>query len=142
MSLIQPTDALGPLASAHPTAVPVLWDLGLDFCCGGAQTLGQACTDKGLDVRQTVARIEAALTVQSDQPHWARAPLPALIDHLVDRFHQPMPADLDRLKAMAEKLVRVHGDRHPRLARMRDVVLALEADLLPHLMKEEQILFP
>jgi regulator of cell morphogenesis and NO signaling len=36
----------------------------------------------------------------------------------------------------------VHGGRHPELLEVRRLVAAIGADLAPHLLKEERILFP
>jgi regulator of cell morphogenesis and NO signaling len=44
---------------------------------------------------------------------------------------------------MARKVYQVHGEKDPeRLQRMVSTVVALRADLEPHMRKEEQILFP
>jgi regulator of cell morphogenesis and NO signaling len=41
-----------------------------------------------------------------------------------------------------EKVLSVHGDHHPELARVAQCFEAMDPDLRPHLEKEEQILFP
>lgn len=43
---------------------------------------------------------------------------------------------------MTEKVSRVHGDKDERLFKMREAFVALKAELEPHMMKEEKILFP
>ncbi|MGB7343565.1 MAG: hemerythrin domain-containing protein [Pirellulaceae bacterium] len=43
---------------------------------------------------------------------------------------------------MTEKVARVHGDKEPRLATVRQVFVALKNELEPLMMKEEKILFP
>ena len=40
------------------------------------------------------------------------------------------------------KVLQVHGGHHPELARIAQCFQAMDADLRPHLEKEEQILFP
>ena len=49
---------------------------------------------------------------------------------------------MPRLGELAEKVVDVHGDRHPELLDVRDTFMLLRSDLEPHLDREEQILFP
>lgn len=46
------------------------------------------------------------------------------------------------LDALADKVLSVHGERHPELAEVRSLVRELRADLEPHLAKEERVLFP
>ena len=41
-----------------------------------------------------------------------------------------------------DKVHQAHSPRHPELTRLQTVVENLRADLEPHLLKEEQILFP
>jgi regulator of cell morphogenesis and NO signaling len=41
-----------------------------------------------------------------------------------------------------EKVARVHGANHPELLKVERLFTALRDDLMPHLDKEEQILFP
>jgi regulator of cell morphogenesis and NO signaling len=43
---------------------------------------------------------------------------------------------------MTEKVARVHGEKDERLFRMRQAFVALKAELEPHMLKEERILFP
>ena len=42
----------------------------------------------------------------------------------------------------AAKVLAAHGGHHPELAQVRRLVAAVRADLEPHLLKEERILFP
>jgi regulator of cell morphogenesis and NO signaling len=41
-----------------------------------------------------------------------------------------------------DKVARVHGDNHPELLELKTAFDELSADLMPHMMKEETILFP
>ncbi|HUV11466.1 MAG TPA: hemerythrin domain-containing protein [Acidimicrobiia bacterium] len=53
-------------------------------------------------------------------------------------LHQTLP----RIDELAATVLDVHRERHPDLAVLRSAVLELRADLEPHLMKEELVLFP
>jgi regulator of cell morphogenesis and NO signaling len=50
--------------------------------------------------------------------------------------------ELARLDALMEKVVSVHGGRHRELAEVQNTFRLLADDLLPHMQKEENILFP
>jgi len=43
---------------------------------------------------------------------------------------------------MVTKVAAVHEEQEPRLVQIKDIFLALSAELTTHLMKEEQVLFP
>lgn len=49
---------------------------------------------------------------------------------------------MPRITALLDKIVSVHGDRHPELADVAACYGRIRADLEPHLMKEERVLFP
>ncbi len=66
----------------------------------------------------------------------------ALADHLVDTHHAYLWEEMPRLTALVDKITTVHGDRHPELAAIQRCYAAIRADLEPHLLKEEGVLFP
>lgn len=75
---------------------------------------------------------------------WGEAPLVDLIEHILITYHHPLRADLDTAVALAERVAQVHGPRDAsgRLARLSGCVTLLRGELLLHLQKEEQVLFP
>lgn len=137
---------LADLALASPTATRVFHRHGLDFCCGGRESLADSCQKAGLDVAQVSAELdaEAASTAASagSERSWADAPLHDLIEHLLGHFHADHREELPRLIAMAHKVESVHGDKPncPRgLARHLESMMESLED---HMQKEEEILFP
>jgi regulator of cell morphogenesis and NO signaling len=74
---------------------------------------------------------------------WSQKPLAELIVHILQTHHVPLPGELQRLDGLLRKVVAVHGNKDPaRFAELRDAFDALTADLLPHMQKEERVLFP
>ena len=65
-----------------------------------------------------------------------------LILHLVHAHHTYLHAELPNLDRIAQKVLDVHGRRHPELHEVRTLIGALRDDLEPHLLKEERVLFP
>lgn len=144
MTRIQPTDKLGALATRYPAASRVFWRHGLDFCCGGNQTLKDACAKAGLSPEDIAKEIDAAVNKdRGESVRWDEAPLDALIDHILERYHAPLRPELDALVEMAEKVARVHHDKDPeRLTRLALLVRKIREELCQHMAKEETILFP
>ena len=68
--------------------------------------------------------------------------LSKLCDHIEATHHAYLRKELPRLDKMTEKVARVHGEKEPELRELRAVFLEFQAELMPHMMKEEQILFP
>jgi regulator of cell morphogenesis and NO signaling len=50
--------------------------------------------------------------------------------------------EIARLRKLIDKVYGVHGQNHPELAEIRGLFEALSAELEPHMMKEERVLFP
>lgn len=131
------------VASAFPATIRVFQEHAIDFCCGGQRPLGQACAERGLTFEALRDALERALAgAPRDQPSWNDVALAALMKHIVARYHVTLRSELPRLAGMLRKVVDVHGARHPEVVRLASVYAALDGDLMPHLMKEEQVLFP
>lgn len=65
---------LGELALSIPRASALFRKYGLDFCCGGKQTLQRAATKKELDLDTIEAEL-TALSVETPEKDWQTAPL-------------------------------------------------------------------
>jgi regulator of cell morphogenesis and NO signaling len=133
-------NTLGDLVTANPAAARILERHGLDYCCGGHHSLLDACAAAGVDER--VVRAELDASDQERPQGWTQLDAPALARHIVDTHHRYLHEELPLLEALAAKVVSVHGTRHPELADVCTLVTELRADLEPHLLKEEQVLFP
>ena len=133
--------SLAGIVDAHPSLARVLERYGLDYCCGGAQSLDDACRDVGLDADKLVGDLMAA-TVPEPPAVWTTMSPAELVDHLESTHHRYLWAEMPRLSELADKVVAVHGASHPELVSIRSCYEEIRADLQPHMMKEEQVLFP
>jgi regulator of cell morphogenesis and NO signaling len=134
--------SVGELVAARPSRSRVFQRLGIDFCCGGKLSLAEACRRKGLDAAQTLDVLLQETAARSDAPDPAAMTLTDLCDHIEATHHAPLRTELPRLIALAEKVANVHGDHHPWLREVREIVGRFAADMEEHMMKEEAILFP
>ena len=66
----------------------------------------------------------------------------ALVGHLEATHHRYLWDEMPRVTALVDKIVTVHGGRHPELVDVAACFAKVRADLEPHLMKEERALFP
>jgi regulator of cell morphogenesis and NO signaling len=120
-------------------------ELNIDSCCGGYRTLAEACAEKGIDPEAVLNRLMTdspendpvvAVTEGMD------GSLSEAVDHLLQTHHTFLKEALPRLAALLDKVVNAHVTRHPELNTVQQLFGELRADLEPHLMKEEQVLFP
>ena len=140
MSDITTTSSLAEIIEALPGSRRTFESLGLDYCCGGQRSLDDACADLALDPSAIVEELHRA--AEEPAPDWASMAPATLVDHLEAVHHAYLHTEMERLTALAEKVASVHGERHPELADVERTYAELRADLEPHLLKEERILFP
>jgi regulator of cell morphogenesis and NO signaling len=135
--------SLAELVLERPSAARVLTRLGLDYCCGGRQSLAQACRERQLDPATVVVFLEREDDpVALEATDWAVAPLDRLCAHIVEEHHARLRWELPRLGELAERAAEAHGGERPALHDLRDELAALRAGLEPHLDDEEESLFP
>jgi len=130
---------LGDIAAQLAGATAVLRAYNLDFCCGGAATLGAAAAANGVPVATVAAALAAlAPAPEADAP---RAPS-ALIDHILSRYHAVHRSELPELIRLARTVERVHA-RHPACpAGLAAALKEVAAELESHMQREEAVLFP
>jgi regulator of cell morphogenesis and NO signaling len=137
--------SLGDIGARYPQIREALEQLGLDYCCGGKQSLGQAAAQAGHDP----GAIQAKLTEIAERtPRTEKTDFPALsatelVEHIESTHHVFMRRQLPRLTSLLEKVQRVHKQHHGAMLEVLAQTFGiLKADIELHLDKEEQILFP
>ncbi|HEX5151395.1 MAG TPA: iron-sulfur cluster repair di-iron protein [Parafilimonas sp.] len=136
-------ETLGQIAAKDLRKTQVFIKHGLDFCCGGNKTVRQACFEKGLDI----TAIENELQ-QVDKNFSTRAlpfndwSLDFLADYIVNTHHSYIKKSLPDLKVYAAKVAKAHGNKHPELLKINELVEDMSAELSAHMLKEERVLFP
>lgn len=136
-------ETLGQIAAKDLRKAQVFKKYGLDFCCGGKKTVKEACAEKGLDVTKIEQELQQADRMPSSRPlPYADWSLDFLADYIVNTHHSYVKKNLPDLKAYADKVMRVHGNAHPELLRVNQLVHEVYNELTAHLVKEEQVLFP
>lgn len=142
---INTQETVGQLASALPGATRVFEQFGIDYCCGGQRTLSEACQLKHLAVERVIhslAEAEASRVQGSEERDWHSEMLTTLAAYIVDTHHFFTKQESTRLENLIAKVCQAHGDRHPELLKVQALFQELKQDLLPHMLKEEQVLFP
>ncbi len=140
---IDAQQTLAGLATNLPAAARVFQHHGLDFCCNGEITLGDACRKQRLDVDAVLDELRTAVRTSADgDTTWAERPLPELIDHLLAHYHRAHREELPALLSMAAKVERVHGERAECPHGLTAHLCQLADELDRHMQKEELVLFP
>ena len=138
------TQTVREIVQQCPAAVPVFEALGIDYCCGGEKSLEDACKKQNVPLSQALKDHSDALVVRpgKDDKRWTTSSLGELAAHVVEQHHAYAKRELPRLVALATKVHTRHGHAHPELNQLRELVDALRSEMSPHMLKEEQVLFP
>lgn len=136
---------LGELVSTAPGAARVFEEFGIDYCCGGRRSLDEACGAAGIELSEVVQSLEKALL--NDEPsggnvNYSELSLTDLVAHIVATHHAFTKEEMLRLNLLFQKVTGVHAVRHPELGQLQTLFHQLGEDLSPHMMKEENVLFP
>ena len=133
------TTTVADLVIANPATARVFERHGIDYCCHGQRPLDEACADAGVAEADVRAEIDALALA-------AAPPLPddvaGLIGMIVATNHTFLRRSLPRLGELMGKVVVAHADRHPEVHTVAATLAEVTDDLLPHLVKEERVLFP
>ena len=137
------TETVREIALKQPTSIRVFEKLGIDYCCGGRKPLADACTAQNIPIDSVLAALEeAAANSAPASEGWSKSPLASLSEHIVSVHHTYVRKELPRLALLAQKVVARHGDTRTELPEIQATLGQLNEDLIAHLAKEEDILFP
>ncbi len=139
----QEEETIGQIVAKDYRKAQVFKKFGIDFCCGGKKTIAEVCEKKGInvaDVEQQLLLIKGEdVDSEKDFQKWD---LGFLSDYIINTHHQYVKDNTAFINELAQKVARVHGDRHPEAFLVAEVFDRIGKVLTLHMMKEEKILFP
>lgn len=144
-TIIDPELSLGELVLEQPGLARIFEELELDYCCGGSSSLSDAAAERGLDARTLASVLEAEVRANDtslSERDWREAPFAELCDHIVSEHHAYLRRELPHIEELLEKVVSRHGESVPNLVGLQSEFQTLHTDLIDHIDREEQGLFP
>ncbi|QYJ86467.1 iron-sulfur cluster repair di-iron protein [Shewanella mesophila] len=115
---------------------------GIDFCCGGGISLERAIKRFDADEARLVEALMQLDAQGEKQQGLDQLPIPDLLNYIEATHHSFVREKAPLLIEYSQKMVRAHGESHDEINPLAGWIRVLVEDLMPHLMKEEQILFP
>ena len=140
MNLLE--QSLGQLACDLPGATRIFHRYKLDFCCGGQQSLREAMEAGDVEPADLLADLAEIRHDEVQEQDWRHAPMSELIEHILLRFHEVHREQLPELIRLARQVEETHGQRADHPTGLVKHLVGMYQDLLSHLQKEEQVLFP
>ena len=129
---------IGEIAATLPGATAIFRRHKLDFCCGGGIPLAEAAAKRAAPLGQIEADLAALTPSDAVLPQSTGA----LIDLIVERYHDTHRRELPELISLARRVERVHAANPDVPAGLSDLLTRMEAELGDHMAKEENVLFP
>jgi regulator of cell morphogenesis and NO signaling len=134
---------VGEIARFNYKTVEIFEKLRIDFCCGGDISLEEACKRQKVNADEVLDSVRKLVGQNENDLNRIHAlPLDQLIDHIIEVHHSYVLETIPVLQRYLKKIADVHGENHPELAVVDDYFNQAAENLLNHMQKEEQILFP
>ncbi len=136
---------LANLVLDHSECAEVLQRHRIDFCCHGDVSIEAAAKARGLDVDALAEELSRTIAQREDTASSAdprELTTSELVAHIVSKHHSYLKKTLPFLRALSQKVSRVHGDHNPKLRDLEVAVEELASSLIVHLDEEETTLFP
>lgn len=120
----------------------VLENNGLDFCCGGKQTLRTACAAKGIEVAPVLNELNDILSTNDPSANFQHLSLTTLTDYIVESHHAYVRKNIPLILGYLLKIATKHGDRFPHMKKVFLLFIEVRTEMQTHMQKEEEVVFP
>lgn len=133
---------VGEIAAKDYRKAEVFKKMGIDFCCGGNKTLSEASREAGVSEQELNTALEQAGQQAASAPDYNKWDIGFLSDYIIQTHHRYVKENAEIIYGLAHKVAQHHGSNHPELIPLADKTKAFLQDLMSHMAKEENILFP
>jgi regulator of cell morphogenesis and NO signaling len=135
--------SVGEIVKLDFRAADVFSSYGIDFCCGGKISVAEACANAKTDESLIISALENLKNQTGSAVHdfdsWN---IGFLADYIIHTHHQYVSKAIPQILPLAQKVADVHGEHHSEVVVINELFNDLADELLSHMQKEEQILFP
>lgn len=136
--------SVGEIVKKMPKAARVFSKLKVDFCCGGNINFIDACTRKSVEPNEIWDQIinSQQKETSSNDLNFDSFDVDFLADYIENVHHKYLYEKLPEINQIVAKVYNKHHEKYGYLNELFALYTELEADLLGHLPKEENVLFP
>ena len=133
---------LSQIVTENYQAAYVFEKYGLDFCCKGKRPLKDACLEKKVNADALLNELNIALSTKTEGGQFNNMSLTELAEYIVRVHHNYVKQNAPQIFAYVTKVATKHGDRFPYMVEVYRLFAAVQEEMMQHMMKEEQVLFP
>jgi regulator of cell morphogenesis and NO signaling len=134
-------DRVGNVADTVGNAARVFEILSIDYCCKRDRTLRDAAAAAILDAEELLQLLDSTAAPPPYHPlaDAAKTPLHELTRFVATTHHKRARSMLVNLTLLASEAASAHGEK---MWDVEDLIATMARDLVPHMRREEQYLFP
>ncbi len=114
----------------------------IDFCCGGGKSVEEACNKWGIDINMLENELNNAFHTSTPSVNYSSWSLDFLCDYIEQTHHKYVLESIPIIQSYLDKVAKVHGLESPETIEIKNLFNQLVAELVPHMRKEELMLFP
>lgn len=135
--------SVADVAVNYPQAIRILNRCRLDYCCNGKIPFVKACEDLNLNPYTIWKHIEEEIRMigANHRRVFKNLETSALIDFILQHHHEYLRRAIPQIKNLLETVCNVHHEE-PELQDVKQHFEALAEDLVNHIPREEDVLFP
>jgi regulator of cell morphogenesis and NO signaling len=138
-----PEMTIADLVTADYRTAGVFRRYGLDFCCGGRRTIGEACATHNIDSGKLLNELGQVMNRNDNTAPRFNAWSPELlIRFIVDNHHSYVREALNRIPWFVGKVASRHAGSHPENVEIAQLFEELSREMTEHMVSEEQEVFP
>lgn len=142
MLTITQNTSIAEIVSNNIKTANVFKQHGIDFCCGGGISIQKACEKKGLSFTDLETELRKVSEIKNRAENYGAWRLDFLIDHIVNIHHAYVTGTIEIVQQYANKVAKVHGHHYTELLEIKSLFQDVAEELVDHMQKEEQVLFP
>ncbi|MFM2359718.1 MAG: hypothetical protein RLY16_1711 [Bacteroidota bacterium] len=133
---------IGNIVAANYKTAFVFEQWGIDYCCGGKRKLDDVCAKMEINQHEVESAIFSALETAANEKKFNEMPTKELIEYIMVQHHLYIKMNMSVILGQLQKVANKHGQRYPNMVTVAKVFEEMQEELLFHLAKEEQVLFP
>jgi len=140
--MLSSSQSIRDIASNQPSAVALFERFEIDVCSLADKSLKEACSELQLSLDQVLEKLQECRDRDNGFCDPAALSCVLLIQHIVRAHHLRIRKDLPSLIRYGQKVIDKAGEHAPGLKAIQILMEQLQGDLLAHIRKEEEVLFP